>query len=207
MKSALAQLPKSCRGGLRVGSEPKKAAHLEGIPAHALERFGRGRLLLRRSLDRAGFGSLSRFLCNPAGHAGGAHCGHSPGTQRIMDEASRPEFDRCQCRPLERLPLSPAGLGKSVQRGLPDDPPCGGCRIGSTASAFPEFECFRRALCTEYQRVLSGPMVLIGESSLHRATAQFTLRYHQERNHPGLDNKIIRPEFSPWPTEGSINCR
>ena len=50
-------------------------------------------------------------------------------------------------------------------------------------------------------------MVLIGESSLHRATSQFVLHYHQERNHQGLDNKIIRPEFSPLPSTGPIRCR
>ena len=33
------------------------------------------------------------------------------------------------------------------------------------------------------------------------------LFYHQERNHQGLDNKIIRPEFSPLPSTGPIRCR
>ena len=50
-------------------------------------------------------------------------------------------------------------------------------------------------------------MVLIGESSLHRATSEFVLHYHAERNHQGLGNKIIRPEFAEFPNEGTINCR
>lgn len=50
-------------------------------------------------------------------------------------------------------------------------------------------------------------LVLIGESSLHRATSHFVLHYHQERNHQGLENKIIQPEFNPLPTEGTITCR
>jgi hypothetical protein len=50
-------------------------------------------------------------------------------------------------------------------------------------------------------------MVLIGESSLHRATSPFVVHYHQERNHQGLENKIIRPEFTPFPTEGAVPCR
>jgi hypothetical protein len=33
---------------------------------------------------------------------------------------------------------------------------------------------------------------------------QFVLHYHQERNHHGLDNKLIRPEFNPLPSTGSI---
>jgi transposase InsO family protein len=49
-------------------------------------------------------------------------------------------------------------------------------------------------------------MLLIGESSLNpstlnRATSQFVFHYHRERNHQGLENKIIQPEFTPFPTE------
>jgi transposase InsO family protein len=50
-------------------------------------------------------------------------------------------------------------------------------------------------------------MILIGESSLHRAISQFDIHYHTERNHQGLENKIIRPEFAQFPAEGTINCR
>ena len=50
-------------------------------------------------------------------------------------------------------------------------------------------------------------IVLIGEASLHRATSEFILHYHGERNHQGLENKIIHPEFTPFPTEGAVNCR
>jgi transposase InsO family protein len=50
-------------------------------------------------------------------------------------------------------------------------------------------------------------MVLIGESSLHRAASHFVLHYHAERNHQGLGNRIIRPEFTEFPTEGAIKCR
>ena len=50
-------------------------------------------------------------------------------------------------------------------------------------------------------------MILIGESSLHRAVAQFLRHYHAERNHQGLDNKNIRPEFPVFPSEGDVCCR
>ena len=50
-------------------------------------------------------------------------------------------------------------------------------------------------------------MILIGESSLHRAVSQFVLHYHGERNHQGLENKIIRPEFPAFPSEGDVCCR
>ena len=47
-------------------------------------------------------------------------------------------------------------------------------------------------------------MVLIGEASLLRATSQFVSHYHGEQNHQGLENKIIRPEFAPFLSEGTL---
>ena len=38
-------------------------------------------------------------------------------------------------------------------------------------------------------------MILIGEGSLRRAVEQFCEHYHRERNHQGLENKIIEPEL------------
>jgi putative transposase len=50
-------------------------------------------------------------------------------------------------------------------------------------------------------------LVLIGESTLRLAISEFILHYHMERNHQGLQNKIIRPEFPEFPSHGPINCR
>ena len=36
-------------------------------------------------------------------------------------------------------------------------------------------------------------MILFGERSLKRATREFILHYHHERNHQGLDNRLIVP--------------
>jgi transposase InsO family protein len=50
-------------------------------------------------------------------------------------------------------------------------------------------------------------MILFGEESLHRAVAEFVRHYNQERNHQGLANKIIQPEFPVFPVEGDVRCR
>ncbi|MBL9168806.1 MAG: transposase [Verrucomicrobiales bacterium] len=50
-------------------------------------------------------------------------------------------------------------------------------------------------------------IILFGESSLREAVSQFVEHYHQERNHQGLENKIIRPEFAQFPAEGSLHRR
>ena len=50
-------------------------------------------------------------------------------------------------------------------------------------------------------------MIFIGEGSLRRAIGEFVLHYHGEKNHQGLGNKIIQPEFAPFPTGGEVQCR
>jgi hypothetical protein len=37
-------------------------------------------------------------------------------------------------------------------------------------------------------------LILFGEGSVRRAAAEFTIHYHRERNHQGLDNKLICPD-------------
>ncbi|MFT5106096.1 MAG: putative transposase [Pseudoalteromonas tetraodonis] len=49
-------------------------------------------------------------------------------------------------------------------------------------------------------------MILIGEGSLRRALDQFCEHYHRERNHQGLGNKIIEPEFGS-DGAGEVQCR
>jgi transposase InsO family protein len=50
-------------------------------------------------------------------------------------------------------------------------------------------------------------MILMGEGSLRRAIGEFVVHYHEERNHQGLGNKIIRPDFAQFPSAGEIRCR
>jgi putative transposase len=49
-------------------------------------------------------------------------------------------------------------------------------------------------------------MILIGEESLRRAIDQFCEHYHGERNHQGMGNKIIEPDFGS-DREGEVQCR
>jgi len=50
-------------------------------------------------------------------------------------------------------------------------------------------------------------MILLGEGSLRRAVSEFVVHYHSERNHQGLGNTIIRPEFPAFPSAGEVRCR
>ncbi len=52
-----------------------------------------------------------------------------------------------------------------------------------------------------------GNLILLGESSSLEAVSQFVEHYQQKRNHQGLENKIIRPEFAEFAAEGSVHRR
>ena len=50
-------------------------------------------------------------------------------------------------------------------------------------------------------------MILFGESSLRRGITEYLAHYHAERNHQGLDNRLIEPENGISGTGGTIECR
>jgi putative transposase len=50
-------------------------------------------------------------------------------------------------------------------------------------------------------------MIFFGEQSLRNATTQFVEHYHAERNHQGLENKLIKPGPEVGQTAGEVECR
>ena len=50
-------------------------------------------------------------------------------------------------------------------------------------------------------------MILFGERSLRNACTECLAHYHQERNHQGLDTKIIEQREGVGTTTGTIECR
>jgi putative transposase len=50
-------------------------------------------------------------------------------------------------------------------------------------------------------------MIFFGEHSLCRAVAAFLEHYYAERNHQGLDNRIIAPSAEVGTAVGKIECR
>ena len=71
----------------------------------------------------------------------------------------------------------------------------------------PNLNAFAERFVRSIKEACLDRMALIGEARLQRATAQSVLHYHRERNHQGLDNKLIRPEFNPLPSTGTIRRR
>lgn len=50
-------------------------------------------------------------------------------------------------------------------------------------------------------------MIFFGEKSLRRAVSEFLLYYHSQRNHQGLNNKIIEPDSHVGCGEGEVVCQ
>ena len=49
-------------------------------------------------------------------------------------------------------------------------------------------------------------MIFFGEPTLHKAIQEFMTYYHHERNHQGLENRLIDPYEDVGKPEGSVNC-
>ena len=68
-------------------------------------------------------------------------------------------------------------------------------------NAYPE--CFVRTIkasCLER-------LILIGEGSRRRAVREFVAHDHHERNHQGLDHRLILPRSTAPPPRGRVPCR
>jgi hypothetical protein len=50
-------------------------------------------------------------------------------------------------------------------------------------------------------------MIFVGEKSLRNALDQYVAHYHAERNHQGLENRLIEPEPNVGNRDGPIQCR
>lgn len=50
-------------------------------------------------------------------------------------------------------------------------------------------------------------MIFFGERPLQHAVQQFVEHYHAERNHQGLDNRLIDPPPGTGSPSGEIDCR
>jgi len=50
-------------------------------------------------------------------------------------------------------------------------------------------------------------MIFFGEDSLRQAIHEFLIHYHRERNHQGLDNRLITPMEKTIDTAATIERR
>ena len=78
--------------------------------------------------------------------------------------------------------------------------------MGRLPARSPNLNAFAERFVRTIKSECLDRMILIGEQSLGRAVAQFCEHYHRERNHQGLENNIIDPDFGSVEA-GEVNCR
>ncbi len=49
-------------------------------------------------------------------------------------------------------------------------------------------------------------MIFFGERSLRKATGEYAAHYHRERNHQGIDNRLIEPSVCAESPSSVIEC-
>ena len=49
-------------------------------------------------------------------------------------------------------------------------------------------------------------MIFFGERSLRKASREYAVHYHRERNHQGIDNRLIEPTERDESTFNAIRC-
>ena len=67
----------------------------------------------------------------------------------------------------------------------------------------PHAERFVRSIKSE----CLDRMIFFGEMSIGRALTEYELHFFPERNHQGLENRLIDPEEAPAPTESQFRKR
>ena len=70
----------------------------------------------------------------------------------------------------------------------------------------PNLNAFAERFVRAIESECLDRMILVGEGSLRRVVDQFCDHYHRERNHQGLESRIIEPEFGAA-DEGEVKCR
>jgi len=67
----------------------------------------------------------------------------------------------------------------------------------------PHLERFLGSLKSE----CLSKMIFFGEKMLRTAIGHFVAHYHAERNHQGLDNRLIAPGVEVGKSQGEVQCR
>jgi putative transposase len=72
---------------------------------------------------------------------------------------------------------------------------------------FAKFEYSHREIHAFFERGMLGRLVLFGEKSLPSAISEFIVHYQRERNHQGMQNRLIQPGAEAAGLQGEIACR
>jgi len=87
-----------------------------------------------------------------------------------------------------------------------------GIRVVQTPFQAPNCNAYAERLVRSIKEECLDRVIILGEAHLRRTLTAFVAHYHQERNHQGLDDRLIAPErLTPvgvnGPVRGPVLCR
>ncbi|MEX2044127.1 MAG: integrase core domain-containing protein, partial [Opitutus sp.] len=83
---------------------------------------------------------------------------------------------------------------------------CAGVRPVRLPAQSPNCNAYLERFHGSFKREVVDRMIFLGEAHLRQVIAQYLAYYHHERNHQGLDGRIIEPEVEMAAAKGTV-CR
>jgi transposase InsO family protein len=71
----------------------------------------------------------------------------------------------------------------------------------------PNLNAFQERFFRSLKSECLDRLIFFGEDSLRRAVREYLAHYHRERNHQGLENRLIAPAAGVGETDGVVQCR
>ncbi len=81
-----------------------------------------------------------------------------------------------------------------------------GVEIIRLPSRSPNLNAYAERFVRSIKDECLSRMIFFGERSLRKATREYAAHYHRERNHQGIDNRLIEPDDRPVSSCGAIEC-
>ena len=83
----------------------------------------------------------------------------------------------------------------------------GGVRVVKLPPQSPNLNAYAERFVRSIKEACLDRLILFGENSLRTATREFVAHYHSERNHQGLQNRLIHPRLDDFAGPGPITRR
>ena len=80
----------------------------------------------------------------------------------------------------------------------------GGVRTVKLPAQSPDLNAYAERFVRSIKKECLERMILLGEHHLRRAVREYLSHYHRERNHQGLDNRLIESLPKDTPTQGPV---
>lgn len=71
----------------------------------------------------------------------------------------------------------------------------------------PDLNAYAERFVRSIKAECLSRMIFVGQASLRRAISQYVAHYHTERNHQGLDNRLIRLALGSAANDGVVHRR